>query len=614
MVRQAKGCVALATLLVLLFVLYTVSFSGSTPSGVFFKRLMLSRDNVNELWEDSPFRQLFAVSHASDEASVGITDASEDVTSLNGDGSVLQRPVGNAKMNKEWLQRKVGYLYQIQGAQMQLDFKRRPKKHQVVDGVVDPISHADSERQKKDYAEMIKNQKKERKEKAEKEAKEAEEKKAKEEEEKRKKEEELRKSEEEKKQQREKEEKEEASKRAKAEQEKIQAKADEEGKAKDAEFLAQDMKAHLVMDTDFPKYKSDSKVFVVTLVSEKSEKDAAIIANRKEYCATHGYECLFPDKDKIPDIYKRWSTVHTLRDYFSKGTVIKPNDWVWFVKNDVLITNMETSIADQLLAPESLKARLSYGSRFQSVRGHYHPTVRYPDSISDVSKLQFIVSRGPKSMNLNSFLIRNTELMHFWLDVWDDHLIAHVGMNDASVQADVLHYLFLNHPTLRQRVGVVSPRLLMSKTGPQAADQVYLKWNEGDLAGQYDCSGPDVEMCNQQWNQLYEAAKASSNAVKSQMSIDSGKSDNESSKDSTEKDSAKGDSSDKDSTKDEKSDSKENKEIKPEGEVNPSEKEKEVQALKEASTEAEAKQIESNTIEKVKEAAKEAAQEETSGK
>lgn len=511
MLRQAKGCVALATLLIILLVWYTMAFSGNTPSTAFFKTLVTSRDNVRELWNDGPFQPLFKVASVSPVGSVAITDASEDASILQGhvssDAGVLQRPPDSSKMTKEWLQRKVGYLYAIQGAQMQLDFTRRPRVHKIVEGVIDPISYTDSERQKKAYAKMVAEEKKNREKEKEKQAKLEIETKTKEEEEKRKKEEELRKSEEEKKQLREKKEKEEASEKAKAEANKLQAEADEEGKANDDAFLVKDMEAHLNISSDLPKYSGSGSIFVVTPLSETtSDKQTAIVKNREAYCARHGYTCLFPKLSSVPNIYIRWSSVQILRNYFSKSVEIKENDWVWFLKTDVVITNLEEPIADVLLEPESLKTHLSYGSRFLSRKDHYHTSVRFPSVVEDTSKLDIVLSRGPKSFNLDSFLIRNTETIRFWLDMWDDHVVAHITDSESTVQGDVLQYLFLNHATLRNVVGVVTPRLLMSQP---SSDKSYLKWQTGDLTGQFDCNGPDAELCSVQWEKLTTAAAAS---------------------------------------------------------------------------------------------------------
>lgn len=584
---------------------------------------MSSRDNVRDLWDQSPFDSLFTVTaQPGNVGSVGVTDASEDATALQGieynpmtgDGGVLQKPIGNSKMDKEWLQRKVGYLYAIQGAQVQHDFKIRPKKHQIVEGVVDPKSYADAERQKKAYRQMVEEEKKKRKAEAEKKKKEEEEKKAKEDSEKRKKEEELRKSEEEKKQQREKQEQEEATKKAQEEKRQKQAKADEEGIANDNVFLLKDMASHLNVDTKFPKYSGGEgeKLFVVTPMNDTIpvEKRNDIMANRNAYCSKNGYICLFPNVNfgDVTPKYKKWSSVHLLRDYFMKTSDIKANDWVWFVKPEIVITNLDKSISNILLQPDSLKARLSYGSRFISGRGHFHPTVRFPDSVEDASKFEMIISRGPKSFNFESFLIRNTERTKFWLDMWDDHLVSSVSESDATMQGDVLQYLYLHHSTLRNLVGVVTPRLLMSRTAGGAAD--YLMWTPKDLAALYECIGGE-EVCGPQWTKLLGDSK--SEAVKAEaLKAKSEKTEAKSEVKSEVKSGAKSE------VKTESTYSEAKSELKPETKsIDPKElaagepaqkTEKEVEAVQliEASKQAEKKQREANKIEQIKEVAKEA--------
>ena len=90
-----------------------------------------------------------------------------------------------------------------------------------------------------------------------------------------------------------------------------------------------------------------------------------IMKNRNEYCSKHNYVCLFPELNQVIDKkYNRWKATCLLQKLFSKGTEIKEGDWVWYLDPTVVITNVDTPVGDVLLQPDSLKARLSYGSRF----------------------------------------------------------------------------------------------------------------------------------------------------------------------------------------------------------------------------------------------------------
>ena len=509
MLRQARGCVIIATFIVLLFILVSTSFSGpSASSSAFFKTLMTSRDNINELWASAPFESILSIPKPGYEPSVGVTDASEDSTTLQG--------INGESFKKEEasLQQKVGYLYGIQGADLQKGFTNRPQSHQVVDGVVDPISPADAERQRKAYKELVEKERKNRKANAEKKAKEAAEKKAKEEEDRRKKEEELRKSEEDKKQKAEKEAKEEARQKAQAEKDKIQKQADEEGMKNDREFLLADVKAHLKPEGSFPKRSSESRVIIVTpIYDEVASKKDDIMKNRNEYCSKHNYVCLFPELNQVIDKkYNRWKATCLLQKLFSKGTEIKEGDWVWYLDPTVVITNVDTPVGDVLLQPDSLKARLSYGSRFITGKNHYHPTVRFPESVTSANDFQLIVSREPRGFNTDSFLVKDTERMRFWLDMWSDHVVAGSSGrgDDAFIQGDSLQHLYLNHPTLRKVTAVVTPRLLISQPNSPSDATEYLGYHSGDITAKFLCK--DNSGCSEAWNNLLRKQGSGSSA------------------------------------------------------------------------------------------------------
>jgi hypothetical protein len=458
---------------------------------------MSSRDNINELWSSGPFDSILTTAKSDSEHSVGVTDASEDSTTLQG--------IKGESYKKEEvsLQHKVGYLYAIQGAGLQKGFAIRPQPHQVIDGVVDPSSPADAERQRKAYQAMVNEERESRKEIAEKKAKEEAEKKAKEDEERRKKEEELRKSEEDKKQKAEKAAEEEARQKAQAKKALIQKLADEEGMKNDREFLLADAKAHLNPAGTFPKHSGNSAVVIVTpIYDEVASKKNDIVRNRNEYCSKHNYVCLFPELNQVIDKkYNRWKATYLLQKLIFKG-VVKEGDWIWYLDPTVVITNLDTPVGDVLLQPDSLKARLSYGSRFITGKNHYHPTVRFPEKVGTADNFQVIVSRELRGFNTDSFLVKNTERMRFWLDMWSDHVVAGDSSrgDDAFIQGDSLQHLYLNHPTLRNVTAVVTPRLLVSQTNTSSDATEFLGYHSGDITAKFLCK--DKSGCPEDWKKL----------------------------------------------------------------------------------------------------------------
>lgn len=278
--------------------------------------------------------------------------------------------------------------------------------------------------------------------------------------------------------------------KAKISQELINA----ESRVSDLAFMMRDMKSHLKITAKFPQFKSDvhQRIFVVTHVGDiiqDKTKLKKIKNNRQEYCQRHGYVCLFSEvtvKSSPAPAISILSKYFKNSDRSAKSSSgastndVLQGDWVWYLSPDVMITNLSIPISDTLLQPDSLKARLSYNSRFQSGNGDYHPTVRFPGKVQDSSKFELIISRreGGGFMT-KSFLIRNTERMQFWLKMCMGDEETNAGSNlDGRVEGNVLQQLYLNHDLLRDYVAIVTPRLLASTEGGAE----YQKWKSGDLA------------------------------------------------------------------------------------------------------------------------------------
>lgn len=465
MSRVGQG-VLLAFVLLGGLVFWMSSFQDVGPVSL-FKELLAADHNAESLWKHSVFESLQSVDHSDSKG-----EASPEGLAVTKHAS------------QEWIQRKFQYLYSVQGARLQQGFKQRPKEHKLIDGVWDPISFEDSERQKKKYQEMVDILRKNREKTKQRKLDEKKKKKLQQEESRRKKES---KDKEEAQQKG----KEETQNKAVLAAEKLQAEADQEGLSNDPKFLQDDMEKHLKVKQEFPKFQlqEEQSVVIVTLAGELSDSDSsiAIIKNRKAYCELHGYKCVFPEYSQIPAASRWKAAFYSLRQYFQNrvgpfdNKSIRPGDWVWYLSSDVLITNMNQSVADILLQPDSLKSHLAYGSRFQDGRGHFHPTIRFPEKINDASRYELILSRRQSAgFMTKSFLIRNTESMLFWLNMLldDDSLAEHKVSKEAG-EGNILQYLYLTHVLLRDYIAVVTPRLLVSRVDDSSEHR---KWQQGDLA------------------------------------------------------------------------------------------------------------------------------------
>ena len=86
-----------------------------------------------------------------------------------------------------------------------------------------------------------------------------------------------------------------------------------------------------------------------------------------------------------------------------------------------------------------------------------------------------IVAQDHSGLNAGSFLIRNSDLMKLFVDLWSDALIVERTPSWAQKEQDALTHLIIHHPVLRERVGFVDQRLINGYV--EGADE----WKEGDL-------------------------------------------------------------------------------------------------------------------------------------
>jgi galactosyl transferase GMA12/MNN10 family len=86
-------------------------------------------------------------------------------------------------------------------------------------------------------------------------------------------------------------------------------------------------------------------------------------------------------------------------------------------------------------------------------------------------------------LNAGSFLIRNTEAMRLFVDLWSDRvLVDYADKNFPHKEQDLLLHLILEHPILRDKVGFVHQRIINSY---QDRDDEDVRWHQGDLVAHF---------------------------------------------------------------------------------------------------------------------------------
>lgn len=111
-----------------------LSLSDSPVSASVHSKMASANTNLESLWTNCVYKQLSSLSKST-------------TTADEGQATAYGTP--------DWIRNKVNLLYSVQGAKLQQGFKQRPKEHVLIDGVWDPVSHEDADRQRKKYQEMV---------------------------------------------------------------------------------------------------------------------------------------------------------------------------------------------------------------------------------------------------------------------------------------------------------------------------------------------------------------------------------------------------------------------------------------------------------------------------
>ncbi|KAL4909052.1 hypothetical protein BDW74DRAFT_174268 [Aspergillus multicolor] len=244
-----------------------------------------------------------------------------------------------------------------------------------------------------------------------------------------------------------------------------------------------------------------SGVVIVTLLDRALYSDAyiqKIIKNREDYAERHGYTNFFAnfsDYDSyIGNSPRSWGIVPAIRHAMASHPSA-----TYFFHLDVHALFMNPN--------ESLEARLLNKHQLESLMRRNVPVVA-PDSIIKTfshlrsEDIDLIATNDAEDLATGSFVIRQGDFAHFFLDTWFDPLYR--SYNFAKAETHSFEHIVQWHPTVLARLALVPQRVInsYSKDSPQAAvDGTY---KDGDLIIRFfECDTDPKRNCEKGMDPYY---------------------------------------------------------------------------------------------------------------
>ncbi|KAF2664089.1 alpha-1,2 galactosyltransferase [Microthyrium microscopicum] len=207
-----------------------------------------------------------------------------------------------------------------------------------------------------------------------------------------------------------------------------------------------------------------AKTVIVTVLDEKADADGPIAdfvkQNRIDYAKKHGYATFFPSANNytIKHGSSSWAKVPALRHAM---TLFPEATYFFNLDPHTLIMNPTLSIETHILAKQ----------RLESLMVTDVPIVP-PDSVIKTfaglkgDRVDFVITQDREGLSEKSFIIRNGDWAHFFLDAWFDPLYRTYNFQRAERHA--LEHIVQWHGTILAKLALVPQNIMNSYHEKQA--------------------------------------------------------------------------------------------------------------------------------------------------
>ncbi|KAF1808598.1 galactosyl transferase, partial [Eremomyces bilateralis CBS 781.70] len=219
-------------------------------------------------------------------------------------------------------------------------------------------------------------------------------------------------------------------------------------------------------------------------------------ANRREYCAHHGYVYQFVNISgfDLGGAHAVWAKLPAIAETFAKNPAV---EWVWWLDLDAIIMTPNRTMQDVVLSEAALRRAYKSDSDFVQYGNWSAIPGARTRAEADWQTMDFLISQDQNGLNAGSFLIRRSAWSKMLLDMWGDPLLREQDW--VGKEQDALLHLVKNHAVIRKNIGLIQQRTI---NGYSEGDGD-MGWQVGDIAVHFaGCWVADV--CAERWAQFWE--------------------------------------------------------------------------------------------------------------
>jgi hypothetical protein len=198
--------------------------------------------------------------------------------------------------------------------------------------------------------------------------------------------------------------------------------------------------------------------------------------DRDKYAKRNGYTHLWLNTDNyyVGDVHPVWAKIPALADAFYKNPKIR---YIWVIDSDIILVTHSVKLEDMLLNRKPMEEKiLRNQTLYNGMKDHKsHPTpFRTPEN-PNMDDLDILLTQDHNGVNGGSIFYRRSFFTRWFMEAWTDKLL----MEDhwMGKEQDAIKHLMLEHPLVREHVGVFPQRLFNAY--PIGGDT--MGWREGDL-------------------------------------------------------------------------------------------------------------------------------------
>jgi len=197
---------------------------------------------------------------------------------------------------------------------------------------------------------------------------------------------------------------------------------------------------------------------------------------RDSYAKRHNYTHLWLDTDKydVGGAHPVWAKIPAIADAFYQNPKVR---WLWIADSDIIFMTHSVKLEEMLLNDKAMEEKIMKGQTlFDGMRdGHTFKTNQKMPQNPKISNLDILITQDHNGINAGSIFLRRSAFTRFIMEAWTDKLL----MDDRWVgkEQDALKHLMLEHPLVREHVGVFPQRMFNA----YAVGGKFMGWREGDL-------------------------------------------------------------------------------------------------------------------------------------